>query len=166
MKSSSTLDVPIEAPVEIKKKIAKKLQKSGALKRIERKIKLGMMVAIEELQDDPKGKGNLERKKFKNASVYEQRALQVVFNFLADHNMTYTLSALLEESCSKRNMNDTSDIFDYIDTSKPLPLRDQMSFQSDIVSNDSETNIDRLIDSELSSDPNSPQRKNLYKKRK
>ena len=166
MKSSSTLDVPIEAPVEIKKKIAKKLQKSGALKRIERKIKLGMMVAIEELQDDPKGNGNLERKKFKNASVYEQRALQVVFNFLADHNMTYTLSALLEESCSKRNMNDTSDIFDYIDTSKPLPLRDQMSFQSDIVSNDSETNIDRLIDSELSSDPNSPQRKNLYKKRK
>ena len=50
------MQVPIEAPIEIKKKIAKKLQKNGALKKIERKIKLGMMVAVEEIKSEPKEK--------------------------------------------------------------------------------------------------------------
>lgn len=63
------MQVPIEAPIEIKKKIAKKLQKSGALKRIERKIKLGMMVAVEEIKSEPNEKTHLERLQIGRAHV-------------------------------------------------------------------------------------------------
>jgi hypothetical protein len=108
------VEIAIEAPIEIKKPIARKLQKSGALKKIERKIKLGMMVAIEELREDPGAPGNLERRKFKKASPYELRALQVVYNFLAERGLTYTLSAVLEESCEKRNQGEVADIRDLL----------------------------------------------------
>lgn len=172
MKSSSpTIDVPIEAPLEIKKKIAKKLQKGGVLKRIERKIKLGMMVAIEEIQEDPKDNGHLERKPFKNASVYEQKALQAVFNYLYDHNMTYTLSAMLEESCGRRKQSDTTNILDYVDRNTQQPYDDEMSNQNDIISADdsqSGSQLDHLIDSEMNSDSNPPKKitKNkLYSKK-
>lgn len=172
MKSSSpTIDVPIEAPLEIKKKIAKKLQKGGVLKKIERKIKLGMMVAIEEIQEDPKAKGNLERKPFKNASIYEQKALQAVFNYLYDHNMTYTLSAMIEESCGRRNQSDTTNILDYIDRNPKQPFYDQMSEHSDIISADasqSGSQLDQLIDSEMNSDSNGPinsKKRNPYGKK-
>ncbi|OHT03697.1 hypothetical protein TRFO_28831 [Tritrichomonas foetus] len=152
---SPTLDVPIEAPIEIKKKIAKKLQRSGVLKRIERKIKLGMMVAIEEIQEDPKAKGNLERKPFKNADGYENKALQAVFNYLYEHNMTYTLSALLEESSSRRNPSDTTNILDYV-SKDALPAYDAISNRDDdLISSEasqSEPQLDQLIDSEMSSD--------------
>lgn len=109
------MEVPIEAPREIKRAIAKHLQKSGALKRIERKIKLGMMVAVEEIREDPKSPGNLERRKFKDASVHESKALQAIYNYLSERNMSYTLSCLLEESSVRRNPSDTTDILDFLE---------------------------------------------------
>ena len=163
MKSAPTIDVPIEAPLEIKKKIAKRLQKKGVLKKIQRKIKLGMMVAIEEIQEDPKADGNLERKPFKDVSRYEQKALQAVFNFLSDHNMTYTLSAILEESSARRNLSDTTNILNYIDISPQSPAQRDFSDDDDVLPNDnshSESQLDRLIDSELDSDSHEPPRKN------
>lgn len=172
MKSSSpTIDVPIEAPLEIKKKIAKRLQKNKVLKRIERKIKLGMMVAIEEIQENPKDEGHLERKPFKNAKIYEQKALQAVFNYLYDHNMTYTLSALLEESCGRRSQSDTTNILDYIERDNQQPLYDQMSNNDDIISADasqSGSQLDHLIYSEMNSDSNPPEnssKRKVYSKK-
>ena len=109
------MEVPIEAPREIKKAVAKRLQKSGALRRIERKIKLGMLVAVEEIREDPKAPGNLERRKFKDASPHEVKALQAIYNFLAERNMTYTLSCLLEESSVRRNQADTTDLLELLE---------------------------------------------------
>lgn len=131
------MEVPIEAPREIKKAIAKRLQKTGVLKRVERKIKLGMLVAVEELREDPKAPGNLERKKFKDASVHETKALQAIYNFLAERNMTYTLSCLLEESAIRRNQADTTDLLELIEDEAPKsrkvtrPQRRQSSDEQD-----------------------------------
>lgn len=108
------MQVPIEAPIEIKKKIAKKLQKSGALKKIERKIKLGMMVAVEEIKSEPNEKSHLERLPFKDATINETKALQCIYAYLAQHNMTYTLSTLLEESCVKRQQTTDYNLIDVI----------------------------------------------------
>ena len=129
------MEVPIEAPREIKKAIAKRLQKTGVLKRIERKIKLGMLVAVEEIREDPKAPGNLERKKFKDASPHETKALQAIYNFLAERNMTYTLSCLLEESSIRRHQADTTDILELLEDdvpkSKPRASRTQPAQASD-----------------------------------
>ena len=114
------MEVPIEAPLEIKKKIAKSLQKSGALKRIERKIKMGMMVAIEELRDPEPNPKVLEHKPFKNAKANELRALQVVYNYLSERNLTYTLSTLLEESCQNRKQTETLNLLDIINSQLDL----------------------------------------------
>lgn len=131
------MEVPIEAPREIKKAIAKRLQKSGALKRIERKIKLGMMVAVEEIREDPKAPGNLERRKFKDASVHESKALQAIYNFLSERNMSYTLSCLLEESTVRRNTSDVTDILDYIDSD---PAERAQQSESDAQNEEEEVN--------------------------
>lgn len=110
------MQVPIEAPIEIKKKIAKKLQKSGALKRIERKIKLGMMVAVEEIKSEPNEKTHLERLPFKDATINEIKGLQAIYSYLAKRNLTYTLSTLLEESCVKRQQNSNYDLVEVIES--------------------------------------------------
>jgi hypothetical protein len=110
----ASMEVPIEAPLAIKKGIAKRLQRSGALKRVEHKIKLGMMVAVEELREDPNAPGHLERHRFKNASPYELKALQCVYNFLSQHNLTYTLSALIEESAVPRVQSESADIISLV----------------------------------------------------
>lgn len=109
-----SVNVPIDAPLEVKKKIAKRLQKKGALKKIERKIKLGMMVAVEEIRSDPSEKTHLERLPMKNASVNELKALQAIYAYLAENNMTYTLSTLLEETCVKRNPSNKYDILEVL----------------------------------------------------
>jgi hypothetical protein len=154
------MEIPIEAPVEIKRAIAKRLQKSGALKRIERKIKLGMMVAVEEIREDPKAPGNLERRRFRDASVHELRGLQAVYNFLAERNLTYTLSALLEESGVRRNNSEAADILTLLDerqprkyerrraslrTSKPLLVKKRRYSSEDDTPEESE-NSDDLAD--------------------
>jgi hypothetical protein len=117
------MEVPIEAPLPIKKGIAKRLQRSGALKRIERKIKLGMMVAVEELREDPNSPGHLERKKFMNASPYELRALEAVYNFLSERNVTYTLSALIEESAVPRRQSESASILNFIENRRTASQR-------------------------------------------
>ena len=109
------MQVPIEAPLEIKKKIARRLQKSGALKKIERKIKLGMMVAVEEIKSDPKEPTHLERHRFKDASINEIKALQCIYAYLAENNMTYTLSTLLEESCVERQTSSNYDLLEVLE---------------------------------------------------
>ncbi|EAY20043.1 hypothetical protein TVAG_365510 [Trichomonas vaginalis G3] len=119
------MNVPIEAPIEIKKKIAKKLQKSGALKRIERKIKLGMMVAVEEIKSEPTEKTHLERLPFKDATINEIKGLQAIYAYLAKRNMTYTLSTLLEESCVKRQANSNYDLLEVLESAN------QRSFDED-----------------------------------
>lgn len=96
------MQIPIDAPLEIKKKIARRLQKNGSLKNIETKIKLGMMVAVEELRENKDEKTHLDRRPFKSASASEMKAIQLIYNYLSQHNMTYTLSALIEESCVKK----------------------------------------------------------------
>ena len=104
------MEIPIEAPNEVKRRIARKIEENGVLKRVERKIKMGMMIAVQELRENPQSHGNLERKPFKDANPYELKALQAIFNFLSDHNMSYTLSTLLEESGVKRINSDSTDI--------------------------------------------------------
>jgi hypothetical protein len=86
---------------------------------MERKIKLGMMVAVEELREDPNSPGYLERGKFKNAAPYELRALQAVYAFLSERKLTYTMSALIEESAVPRSQSESEDVLELanIDTS-------------------------------------------------
>ncbi|EAY17492.1 hypothetical protein TVAG_494340 [Trichomonas vaginalis G3] len=124
------MNVPIEAPIEIKKKIAKKLQKSGALKRIERKIKLGMMVAVEEIKSEPTEKTHLERLPFKDATINEIKGLQAIYSYLAKRNMTYTLSTLLEESCVKRQTNTNYDLLEVIESANKFNSDEEKSIQS------------------------------------
>ena len=108
------MQVPIEAPKEIKRQIAKKLQKNGSLKRIETKIKLGMMVSVEEIKENEK-KSHLERLPFKkNNSKVELNALQTVYNYLSSKNLTYTLSTLLEETSIEKSSNNKFNIFNYL----------------------------------------------------
>ncbi|OHT14611.1 hypothetical protein TRFO_42945 [Tritrichomonas foetus] len=126
------MEIPIDAPLEIKHKIAKKIQKNGSLRHVERKIKMGMMIAVQELRENPDAIGNLERKPFKNANPYELKALQSIFNFLSTNNMAYTLSTLLEESAVRRNINDTTDIMELIDHQINHVDHDMLSENSDI----------------------------------
>jgi hypothetical protein len=111
---SAALEVPIEAPTHVKKDIARKLQKSGALRRIETKIKLGMMVAVEEIREDPKQLGALERHRFKDASPHELRGLQLVYRFLAERGLTYTLSTLAEKSCVRRTDSERTSLLSLV----------------------------------------------------
>lgn len=170
------MEIPIEAPHEIKKKIAKRLQKNGALKRIERKIKLGMMVAVEEIREDPQQKGNLERKRFKDASPHELKSLQAVYNFLSERNMTYTLSTLLEESCVRRSPTDTTDILDLVssdveDNIEENSQSDQFSDEENDENIQSDYDIDSYEDRPASNDrrqppPNSNRRQGMPIKKK
>jgi hypothetical protein len=107
------MEAVIDVPPPIRKNVAKRLQKSGALKRIERKIKLGMMVAAEEIREDAFAPSHLEHQKFKNASPYELQALQAVSKFLSSRNLTYTLSVLVEES-AVRLQGDAVNIIDLV----------------------------------------------------
>jgi hypothetical protein len=104
---------PVEAPLQIRKAIEKRLQKRGVLKQIERKIKLGMMVAVEELRQCHDGSGTLDRRKFKDAPPSELRGLQLVYNFLDSRNLIYTLGALREESATART-DEPADILDVV----------------------------------------------------
>lgn len=140
------MEVPINAPREIKKAIAKRLQKNGALKVIERRIKLGMLVAVEEIREDPKAAGNLERKKFKNASPHELKALQAIYRFLDERNMTYTLSCLLEDSAIRRNPKDRTDITEMIDVDEQ-PVSTSKRVATDLLDSD-----DDMIDDLVASD--------------
>jgi hypothetical protein len=114
------MEVPIEAPIHVKKDIARKLQKSGVLRRIEMKIKLGMLVAVEEIREDPKQPGVLERHKFKDVSTHELRGLQIIYSFLAERGLTYTLSALLEESCVQRSASERTHLVSLV---RPAPAQ-------------------------------------------
>jgi hypothetical protein len=114
------MEIPIEAPVHVKKDIARKLQKSGVLRRIEMKIKLGMLVAVEEIREDPKQPGVLERHRFKDAATNELRGLQLIYNFLAERGLTYTLSAMLEESCVQRSVSERTELVSLV---KPTPVK-------------------------------------------
>jgi hypothetical protein len=119
----------IDPSLPIKKAIDKRLQKRGVLTRIERKIKLGMMVAFEELRENPDAPGNLDRRKFRDAPPSELRALQLVYNFLAERNLSYTLSALLEESATVR-ASEPTDILDVLRTA-PVPRRADQTLDDD-----------------------------------
>ena len=125
------VEVPFDAPVEIKKKIAKQNKRKGALSSIERKIKLGLLISIEELREDPNGESKLERKKFKNANSRELEALWSVFNFLAEHNLTYTLSTILEESCVQRNKAQKTRVEDLIQFIEDSSTDDSNLFSDD-----------------------------------
>jgi hypothetical protein len=113
------MEIPIEAPVNVKRDIARKLQRSGALRRIETKIKLGMMVAVEEIREPPKDKSALERHRFKDASPLELSGLQSIYSFLAERGLTYTLSALSEESCVRRTNSERLALVDLVQGSGP-----------------------------------------------
>lgn len=108
------MQLPIEVPKELQKKLAKNLQTSGFLKKIERKIKIGMMVALEEIREDPSSCSHLVKRPPKTVNIYEQRALQTIYNFLSKNHMTYTLSALIEESCIDKSPQESPDILELI----------------------------------------------------
>lgn len=109
------MEFNIDVPDEIKPKIMQKLIQNGILKTIKRKVKMGMMIAVQEIRENNESESILERKIFKNASPYELKALQSVFNFLATYNLNYTLSTLLEESAVRRSSSDTTNVLDLID---------------------------------------------------
>jgi hypothetical protein len=110
------MEVPIDCPVPIKKDIARKLQSNGSLRRIEKKIQLAMMVAVEEIRDDPQKPGALERHHFNNASPHELRGLQLVYDYLSDRGLAYTLGALTEESCVPRGSAGRTSLFELVRT--------------------------------------------------
>lgn len=109
------MEFQIDVPDEIKPKIMQKITQNGTLKSIKRKVKIGMMIAVEEIKNESESESYLERKIFKNASPYELKALQSIFNFLSTNKMNYTLSTLLEESAVRRNNTDTLSVIDVID---------------------------------------------------
>jgi hypothetical protein len=116
------MEITINAPLHIKKAIARKIQRSGTLQRIERKIKLGIMIAVEELRENPRQPSTLECHRFRTASPHENRGLQLVYDFLSERGLTYTLSVLLEESCVSRNSPENLSLISFLCSGDPLAV--------------------------------------------
>jgi hypothetical protein len=108
------MEIPIEAPLEVKRAVARALTRRGALRRIEMKIKLAMRVAVEEIREDPSQPGALDRHRFEAASPHELRALQLIYAFLAERSLTYTLTAMEEEACIARASADGPALTDLV----------------------------------------------------
>jgi hypothetical protein len=108
------MELPLDAPVALKRGITRHLKRNGALRRIEIKVKLGMRVAVEEIRTDPNAVGALERHRFQHSSPHELHALQVIYAFLSERSLTYTLSALEEESCVGRESAEAMALTDLV----------------------------------------------------
>lgn len=114
------MELHIDAPREVRAGIAERLRQHKTLEAIERRVRAGMLVAMDEIREQITGVSAIESGKFKGSSAREIRGLQLIYNFLADRGMTYTLSCLLEESTVRRSRADTDDISDLIIESRPV----------------------------------------------
>ena len=81
------MEFEIDIPEEIKPNLIERLNQNGALKSVNRKVKMGMMVAIQEIRENRQSQSYLTKKPFENSSPYEMKALQSVFDFLSTHDL-------------------------------------------------------------------------------
>lgn len=109
------MEFEIEIPEEIKPNIIERLNQNGSLKSLNRKVKMGMMIAIQEIRENRQSQSYLTKKPFENSSPYEMKALQSVFDFLSTHNLFYTLATLFEESAIRKSGEKNVDVIDLID---------------------------------------------------
>lgn len=127
------MDLDFQVPQEIREKVAQRLKNSGALKQIARKIKVGMTAAIHELRDHPDAKSSLELQIFADKSQEEIHALQAIYSFLEERDLTYTLSTLIEEAGVEKADNPSPNLIDIVHSQMNADSDEMLSQDGDTV---------------------------------
>jgi hypothetical protein len=89
--------VSIDVPPALRTKVHDKLVESGALERIDRRVRHGMCAAIEALRGDKSPKPVFEALGFNKPDV-ELKAIQVVYKYLESIGLKWTLDTLIQET--------------------------------------------------------------------
>ena len=90
------MDIPVSNE-EIKKQVINKMTENGSLGRINEKFKIGLIIAMDEIQTKNKD-DSIDYGPFKNAPSNEKKALQYVLQFLSKNGFAFTLSCLIDEA--------------------------------------------------------------------
>jgi hypothetical protein len=91
------MSIKIDVPPALRAKVHDKLVASGALERIDRRVRHGMCAAIETLRGDKSPKPVFESLGF-NKPAAELKSIQVVYKYLGDVGLTWTLDTLVQET--------------------------------------------------------------------
>jgi hypothetical protein len=91
------MSITIDVPPALRAKVHDKLAASGALDRIDRRVRQGMCAAIEALRGDKSPKPVFTALGFNKPDV-ELKAIQVVYKYLTSVGLTWTLDTLVQET--------------------------------------------------------------------
>jgi hypothetical protein len=98
-------EVPFVIPQELKDRLRERLKSSSAFKEIAWKIKVGMGAAIGELRGQKGRKSIFDETEFPSNATdeesvleFERQALQTVYSYLTEHDLTWTLGCLEKET--------------------------------------------------------------------
>jgi hypothetical protein len=91
------MSAAIDVPPALRGKVHDKLAESGALDRIDRRVRQGMCAAIEVLRGDKAPKPVFASIGFDKPDA-ELKAIQAVYKYLASAGLTWTLDTLIQET--------------------------------------------------------------------
>jgi hypothetical protein len=102
------LDLP--GPQELKEAVWERLQENGTLKRLNKNIKIALTSAIGEMRGTRATESVLDNR-FKPTYDVELTGLQTIYQYLAEHDLTWSLQCLIDETQVQKE----SDAFDLIE---------------------------------------------------
>lgn len=101
------MQIPIDVPPEIQDQVIEKLQDNGVIPRLERKVQLGINIAIQELENQTKESVLMKRSTIKE-SKSEIEALNRIYKYLQSRELIYTYQCLKEEVAAYKKRSYTS----------------------------------------------------------
>jgi hypothetical protein len=104
---TSVFDTP--GPKELKGVVWARLLNDGTLKSLNRKIKIALTSAVAEMRGTKETQSVLDSR-FKPKYGIELTALQTIYQYLEEHDLTWSLECLLDEAQIKKE----DDAFDLV----------------------------------------------------
>jgi hypothetical protein len=102
-------DLSLIGPQELKTIVWQRLLDDGTLKRLNKKIKIALTSAVGEMRGTRDTQSVLDNR-FKPKHKTELNALQTIYQYLEEHDLTCSLQCLIDETQVKKE----SDAFDLI----------------------------------------------------
>jgi hypothetical protein len=123
----ASLDVP--GPQELKPIVWERLQENGTLRRLNKNIKIALTSAIGEMRGTRDTQSVLDNR-FKPQYDVELAALQTIYQYLAEQDLTWCLQCLIDETQIPKE-SDAFDLIQVLDLGEDEEGEDNESLEED-----------------------------------
>jgi hypothetical protein len=106
-------DFDLPGPQELKATVWERLQENGTLRRLNKNIKIALTSAIGEMRGTRDTDSVLDNR-FKPIYEVELAGLQTIYQYLAEHELTWSLGCLIDET-QIRKEPDAFDLIEVLD---------------------------------------------------